>query len=154
PLPIPNFRVSRARLKCLESSLLFPLNIEELIEFGNFEHFIYLRVDVAKHQSPVDLLQFLIKRNQFGQGRAGEIFHVAEIQQDLAPPRVFNQAKKLLTNDLNVLLVQNLAIDEIDDGHVADVFHFKATATRLCRHTRTPWDSSSGLLWPGMQSQL
>src|SRR5207302_7953272 len=39
---------------------------------------------------------------------------------------------------LDVLFVQNLAVDEIDNGHVADVFNFEATATRLRGHTLTP----------------
>jgi hypothetical protein len=44
--------------------------------------------------------------------------------------KLFNiQAEQLLADRLDVLLVEDLAVGEIDDGHIADVFHFEAPAT-------------------------
>src|SRR5262245_43405917 len=99
-------KVSRSwpRLTNLQSGLLLRLNIEEFVELGNFENFVYLRIDIAEHEPAVYLLKFLIEGDQFGQGGAGKILHVAEIQQNFTPPRIFDQTEKLLANDLNVLL--------------------------------------------------
>ena len=52
-----------------------------------------------------------------------------EVQQDLAQALLIHEAEELLADDLDVLLVQDLAVDEIDHRDVADGFDFEATTT-------------------------
>src|SRR5262249_5962830 len=40
---------------------------------------------------------------------------------------------------LDILLVEDLAIDEVDHGHIADAFHLEPAAPSGGRHTFTPW---------------
>ena len=83
---------------------------------------------------PPACCSFLFERDQLGKGGAGKILDVAEVQQDLLPPRFIDQAEELFADGLDVRLVQNLAVGEIDNGHVADVFDFEPAATGLRRH--------------------
>src|SRR5262249_30924018 len=56
--------------------------------------------------------------------------------EDLATADLVNQAEKLLADDLNVLLVQNAAVNEVHHRNVANVLDLKATTARRLRHRR------------------
>ena len=59
------------------------------------------------------------------------------IRKKLAQAIMIHQAEQLIANDLDVLFVEDLAIDEVDHGHIANVFYLQATATGLCGHGLT-----------------
>src|SRR5262249_23833757 len=89
------------------------------------------------------------------QGGAGQILDVTEIQQDLAAARVVDQTEELLADHLDILFVQNLAVDEINNRHIANVFNFEATAARLRGHTLTPSiPQTVRITWPGLKRSL
>ena len=66
-----------------------------------------------------------------GRRAAGKVFDVVEIEQQLAAADFVHQAEKLLADDLDILLVKDLAIDKVDHGDIADVFNFEPTPTGL-----------------------
>jgi len=103
------------------------LDLEKLIQLRDLEYFVNLRVDVTQDQPAAAPLQLLVQRYQLAKGRAGEILDVAKVEQELTPPNLVDQAEQLLADDLNILFVQDLAIDEINHGDIADVFDFQAT---------------------------
>src|SRR5207245_124180 len=102
---------------------------------GDLEHLVDLRIDVAQNEASAGGIDLFVERDEFPEGGAGKILHVAEIQQDLAPPQLVDQAEKLFANDLNILFVKDFLIGKVYDGHVADVFDLEAASTRLCGHT-------------------
>src|SRR5262249_9780917 len=116
----------------------FLLNVEELVEPRDFEDLVDLRVDVAQDQPAAHRLKLLVQSDQLTESGTGEELHIAEVEQDLAPADLIDQAKQLLADHLNDLFVENAAIDEIHDGYIADVFHLQATPTRRLRHRQTP----------------
>jgi hypothetical protein len=56
--------------KGLQGRLLFLFDLEELVEFGDLENFVNLRVDITQDQPSADRLQLLIQRNQLAERRA------------------------------------------------------------------------------------
>src|SRR5262249_23081754 len=68
------------------------------------------------------------------QGRAGKVFHIAKVQEQLAAPQLIDQTEELFTDNLDILLIQDLLVGEVHDRHIADIFHFQPAAPRLCRH--------------------
>src|SRR5438067_7317414 len=68
----------------LQGSLLFLLDVEELVELGDLEHFVNLGMDVAQDQASLGGLQLLVERDQLPQGGARQVFDVVEVQQNLA----------------------------------------------------------------------
>src|SRR5262249_2815334 len=59
---------------------------------------------------------------------------VLEVEQHLAPAEFVNQAEQLFSDHLDILLVEDLLVDEVDDGNVADVLDLEAAAAGLRRH--------------------
>jgi hypothetical protein len=129
---------NRKRSEGLQSCLLFLLDVKELVQFGDLEYLVNLGVNVAEDQPAADTLQFLVECDQFAEGSAGEVLNIAEVQEQLAAVLLFDETEELFADDLNVLLVQNLAIDEVDDRYVPDVLDFQAATARLRRHAQVP----------------
>ncbi len=62
----------------------------------------------------------------------------AKFKQHLPPAEFVDQAEQVVADHLDVLLVEDLLVDEVDDGDVADVFDFEpTTAGGLGRHAST-----------------
>src|SRR5262249_31935525 len=78
-----------------------------------------------------------VECDQFAERGRGEVFDVAEVQQDLAAAVLIDELEQVFTDLLNVLLVEDLSIDEVHDGHVADLLGFEAAPTGLRRHGRS-----------------
>ena len=74
-----------------------------------------------KISRPLAVWSFLLRVMSLPSAR--KEFDVAEIEQQLATPLLVHQAEQLLADDLDILLVENLAVDEVDDGDVADLLH-------------------------------
>src|SRR5579883_525641 len=111
-----------ARLKRLQGRLLFLLDLEDLVN---------LRVDVAQDQPAADALELLVEGDELAERGAGEVFDVAEVEEELLHPLLVDEAEELLADDLDVLLVEDLTVHEVDDGHIADLFDLEATTARL-----------------------
>ena len=109
---------------CLEIIVFFP-NIEELVQAGDFEDFVNLRIDIAEDQTPPHRLQLFVQGDEFPKRGAGEEFDITEVEQDFAPSYLIDQAEELFTNNLDVLLIEDALIDKVHHGHVADVFYLK-----------------------------
>src|SRR5262245_64500215 len=102
-------RTGPPRSERLQRLLLFLHDLEELVELGDLEHLVDLRVDVTQDQFALGGLQLLVQGDELAERRAGEVFDVAEIQEDLAAAVLVDEAEELLADDLDVLLVQDLA---------------------------------------------
>src|SRR5207244_7820497 len=76
----------------------------------------------------------LVDTAELAQSSAGKELHVVEIQQQLLGALVVDEIEKLFANDLNVLLVEDLLVDEIHHGHIADLFQLQTAAARLRIH--------------------
>src|SRR5438105_1693237 len=98
------------------------MDIEDLVQLGDLEDLVYLRIDVTQDQAAACRLQLLVERDQLAQGRAGQVLDVAEVQEDLLAARFIDQAKELFADQLDVLLIEDLAVGEIHDRDVPDVF--------------------------------
>src|SRR5438034_2673912 len=114
-------------LEGLQSGLLLLLDVEEPVEFRDFEHLVNLWVDVTQDQPASHSLEFLVQRDQFAQRRAGQVLDVAEVEQELAAAFLVDETEELFADDLNVLLVEDLLVDEVDDRDVPDVLDFQTT---------------------------
>src|SRR5579864_7397849 len=117
-------------LKCLQGRLLLLLDVEELVELGNLEHLVDVRVDVAEDELAAGGLDFLVQSDELAESGTGEVVDIAEVEQDLAPAELVDQAEEVFADLLNVLLVEDLAVDEVHDGHVAFLYDLEATAAR------------------------
>src|SRR5262249_52982905 len=115
---------NRDRLKRLQGRLFFLLNVEQLVQLGNFKDLVDLRIDIAQDQPAADRVHLLVEGDEFPQGRAGEVLDIAKVQEQFTAAQLVHKTEKLFTDDLNILFVQDLLIREIDDGHVTDVFNF------------------------------
>jgi hypothetical protein len=124
----------RTASKHLQGGLLVFLDVEQLVELGDLENFVNLRVDIAQDESAARGLQFLVQGDQLPQGRAGKVLDVAEVQEDFFSAMLVDQTEELFADKLDVLLVEDFLIGEINHGHIADVLHFQATTARLGRH--------------------
>src|SRR5207253_2740582 len=118
----------------LDGFLLFAVDVEEFVELGDLENFVDLVADVAEDEAAPGLRQLLVQGDQLGQGGAGEVLDVGEIEQELAAAYLVHETEELLADDLDVLLVEDLPVREVDHGDITDIFHFEAPATRLGRH--------------------
>src|SRR5205823_2319838 len=92
-----------------------------------------VRIDVAQDELAAGRLHFLVERDELAQRGAGEVLDVAKVQQDLAPAELIDEAEQVFTDLLDILLIQNFAINELNNGHIAAFFHFEATTTGLRR---------------------
>src|SRR5262249_20749964 len=126
------------RLERLQGRLLVLLDVEELVQLGDLEDLVDLGIDVGQDQPAAGRLEFLVQGDELAQGGAGEVLDVAEVEQELAAAFLVHQAEELIADDLDVLLVQDLAVDEVDHGDIADVLNLQAATARLRRHKFKP----------------
>src|SRR5207253_10267579 len=105
-------------LKSLQCCLLLLLDVEELVELGNLEHLVDVRVDVAQDELAAGGLDLLVQSDELAEGGTGEIFDIAEIEQDLPAAELVHQAEEIFADFLNVLLVEDFLVDEVDDGDI------------------------------------
>src|ERR1051325_10815691 len=98
------------RLHLLQSRLLVLLDVEQLVELGDLEDLVNLRVDAAQDQPAAGGIHLLVQGDELAQRGARQVFDVAEVQQQFAAPQLVHQAKQLFADQLNVLLVQDLLI--------------------------------------------
>jgi hypothetical protein len=126
-------------LESLQSCLFFFLNIKEFVEFSNLENFVDLRFDIAQDKPPASRVDLFVERDELAESGTGQVFDVAEVQEQLAALHFVNQAEELFPDDLNVLLVQDFLVHEINDGHIANVFHFQTAPSRLSGHEPSPF---------------
>ncbi len=125
-----NFVVSDRRAsERLQRRLLFFDDLEELVQLGDLKDFVDLRIDVAQDEPATGLLKLLVQRDEFTEGSAGEVFDVAEVEENLSPTFFVYQTEQLLTDDLDILLIEDLAIDEVDHGDIADMLDLEPAAT-------------------------
>jgi hypothetical protein len=145
-------------LERLKGGLLFLMDREQLVEFGDLEYFLDLFRDSAKDQLAAYRLNLSVQSNEFSQRGAGEELNIAEIEQNLAAAELVHQAEEIVADHLNVLFIQDLFIDEIDNGDVAHVLDLEASATRLLGHTATPVKTSyvpgGGEVIPALMSRM
>jgi hypothetical protein len=120
-----------AGLKRLESRLLFFLDVEKLVQLRDLKHLVNLRIDVAQNQLALGSVDLFVERDEFAEGSAGQVFDIAEIQNQFAAPELIDEAKQLFADNLDVLFIQDLLIRKVYDRDLADVLHFKSPATRL-----------------------
>jgi hypothetical protein len=111
---------------------------EELVEFGDLEDFLDFLRDAAKDQLAANGLNLSVERNEFPQSGAGKKLDIAEVEQNLAASELIHESEEIVADHLDVLFIQDFFIDEIDNGDVAHVLDFEASATRLLGHTATP----------------
>src|SRR5262249_49930840 len=67
---------------------------------------------------------------------AGQVFDVAQVQQQCAPARPIDQAEQLLADDVGVLFVQTRPGGEVDHGKVTLVPHLQAGVSGIRWHAR------------------
>src|SRR5689334_23074290 len=89
---------ANAELKSLQRGLLLLLNVEELIELGDLEHFVDVRVDVAQDELAARRLDLLVQGDELAERGAGKVFDVAEVQEDLRAVLGIDQVKKVLAD--------------------------------------------------------
>src|SRR5262249_22512555 len=97
-----------------------------------------VRGNVAQDQPAAGGVDLLVQRDELAQGGTRKIIDVAEVEQQLAAAQLVHKAEKLFADDLDVLLVENLLVDEVDDGDITDVLDFQASSPRLCGHGSNP----------------
>src|SRR6516164_7697645 len=115
-------------LKSLQRGLLVLLDVKKSVEPGNLENFENVFVDIAHHQFAVFRLHFFIKRNEFAESCTREILDISEVQQYFLAVILIDKTKQVFADFLNVLLIKNLAVDEIDDGDFTIILDFQSAA--------------------------
>src|SRR5262249_50437452 len=118
----------------LQSGLLLLLDIKESVQFSDLKYLVNLGIDVAQDQAAARRLQLLVQRDELAQRCAGEVFDVAEIEEELARPFLIDKTNQLLADVLDVLHVEDFAIDKVNDEDVPNGFNFQTTTARLGRH--------------------
>ena len=84
--------------------------------------------DVAQHQLALDGLELPVQGDQLAEGGAGHELDVLEVQQHLPAAEFVDQPEQVVADHLDVLLVQDLLVDEVDEGDVPDVLDFEPAA--------------------------
>src|SRR5207247_1897253 len=113
--------------------LLVFLDVEHLVQPGDLEDFEDVLGDVTQDELAAGAADLLVEVDELAERGTGEILDVAEVQKDLAAAQLVDEAEQVFADLLNVLLVEDLAVDEVDDRDVADIFHFQAAAPRCLR---------------------
>jgi hypothetical protein len=111
---------------------------DQLVKLGDGEHFLDVGANVAKHKLAIGLFQLRVQGNDFAQSRGGKVLYIREVQNHFGSLFGINKLGKLFTNNLNVLFVENLLVDETDNGDVTLFFDFDATTTGLSGHEKYP----------------
>jgi hypothetical protein len=89
-----------------------------------------LGIDVADHELTVSHIDLLAQRDEFPECRAGKVFHIAEVEQNLLPAHFVHQPEKFLADDLNSRFVEDSPVLEMDNGHVTDLFNLQPLVMR------------------------
>src|SRR3954462_11243148 len=84
----------------LQGALLVLVDHEQLVELGDLEHFVDLRVDVAEDELAAGRLELAVERDELAQRRRGQELNVAEVEQDLAPAQLVHEAEELFADHL------------------------------------------------------
>ena len=124
---------ARSAQNLSRAGLLLGVDLEDLVEPGDPEDLEEVGVDAAELELALDRPDLLLEVDQLAQRGAGEVLHVAEVQQDLLVPLVLHQAVELVADLLDVLLGDDLGIDEADDRDPINGFQAEMTARGL-RH--------------------
>src|SRR5207244_7862672 len=120
---------------------------EQLVELGDLEDRVDLRVDLAQDQLAAGALELAVERDQLAQRGAGQELDVLEVEQDLPAAELVDELEQLLADDLNVLFVEDLLVHEVHDGDIADIFDFQPAAARLRSHGLHPRRVVSARWW-------
>src|SRR5207244_182559 len=95
----------------LQPVLFALVNGEQLVQLGDLEHLVDLRVDLAQDQLAAGALELAVHGDELAEGGRGEEFDVLEVEQHLPPAEFVDQAEQLLADHLDVLLVEDLLVD-------------------------------------------
>jgi hypothetical protein len=118
--------------KSFQGFFLIVADVEQLIQFGDGEDFVNVWPNAAESQLSFGPLDLLIHRNEFAKRGARQIFHVGKIENDFLATILIDEAKELVTDDLNVRFVEDLFVNELRDCHVADFLDVDSPLTTGC----------------------
>ena len=98
----------------LDGFLFVLVNVEDLVQLHQLEHFRHIGTDIGQFQVDSVLFAFLAQQNKFANHRGGHERDSLKIQYHLAlrMGRFFHQ---LLAELLDSSIVQNLGFGETDD---------------------------------------
>jgi AAA+ ATPase superfamily predicted ATPase len=116
-------------LEALKRLFLSGLDVENLIETGDFKNFVDFRFDATQSQLRFRRLDLFVHRDQLAKRSTRKIFDDAEIQHDLLSTVFVDEGEKLVSNILDVRLVKDLFIDELGDSDPTDFFDVQPTLT-------------------------
>jgi hypothetical protein len=115
-------RRRRNPLHAFEGLFQVITHVKELVELRDREDFVDVRSDGAEPKLALRGLHLLIHRDQLAESGARQILNIGEIENDLLPSIVLNQAEKLVSDDLNVAFVENLLVNEFGNRDVTRLF--------------------------------
>ena len=93
------------------------MDLEEPVEAGDREDLLDLRTDVRETKLTVPGLHLVVDRDQRAKGRGGQVLHVLEADQHPRTRARFHQTTKLASDQLDVRLIEDVALDEVDSRH-------------------------------------
>src|SRR5258706_1632956 len=130
----PDLRRTEAR-QCL---VAIWHNLKELVELGDDEHLVDLRLDVHEAQIAALELDLLIHVDQHPQRRRTQVIDVLKIQQQFRMVLGLDQRCQRLADFRDVRLIENLILDERDDLHVFVIGYVESMqgVMRWSRHVR------------------
>src|SRR5258708_6516749 len=98
------------------------------------EDFTHDRMKVTQDQTPPRSFDLLVQANERGHRLAGEVFHLGEVEEELTLAHFFGQLMKLLAGVTNGVPIEQFPTGEVDQGYIAEVFHFEVSGRRLSYH--------------------
>ena len=72
--------VVNLELELLQGFLFVAANDKELVQFGNFEDFADLRIDITQDEPAAGGLDLFVQGDELAQSRTRHVLHIAEVQ--------------------------------------------------------------------------
>src|SRR5262249_19125904 len=94
-----------------------PAQVEELVQSRDHKDLLDLRTQVAHDQVPAPGKQLLVQADQRAERRAGDVLHVAEVEEQVRLARFLRQGEELVVDAVERFFIQRyVAAGEVNGG--------------------------------------
>jgi hypothetical protein len=116
--PPGSFALLRALREAGERLLSSFVNLKELIELGDHEDFINLRIDVRQAKLAILAANPVIDGDQRSERGRGKVIHIVEADQNLGLGLGIDDLADFRADLLNIGFIEDVAVNELDARNV------------------------------------